>query len=219
MRNERSTVDPLIDIATGAPTGWKTVLMLLLISLLGLGAGAWFQAAANRQSSLDDPVQTVALATLGDREPPTGHVQLTGAAIDQARAQIETRKRRRGGTRYTMWAPVTVEGAVTTAAPIRIFYRRWKLTEAELPLTMRVLGGRYEGVMARDALPAEAVEQFRASGVTVASPHYVLDENGDIASEDDEFWAIGGFALGGVALFITLLAAVQKTRGKPMALW
>lgn len=218
MANGRSTADPLIDIATGGPTGWKTVLVLLLISVLGLGAGAWFQAAANRQPSLDDPVQAVALASLGDREPPTGHVALTGAAIDQGRALVETKKRRRGGTRYTMWAPVTVEGAAATAAPVRIFYRRWKFSEAELPLTMRIVGGRYEGVMARDALPEQAVEQLRANGTAVASPHFVLDENGDIASEGDQFWAIGGFALGGIMLFVTLIAAVQKARGKPMSL-
>lgn len=218
QRSSDSLHDQFVDVTMGGKTGWKTVLVLLTAALIVLALGAWMQREVARQPSLDDASQTVDLATLGAAEPPTGHVVLANAVIDQERALVETTKRKTGNS-YTMWAPVTAKSgtAAERAAPVRFFYRRHKLIEADLPM-MRVYNDRYEGVLVRDAMPEEAVANLRKNGIPVAAPHFVLDETGDLPGEWHQWWAIGGFSLGGILLFVAIVAAVQKARGKPMTL-
>lgn len=218
-RSPDSLHEQFVDVTMGGPTGWKAVLVLLVAALLSLAVGGYMQREVGRQPSLDDPSQTVDLATLGAAAPATGHVVLANAVIDQERALVETIKSRKTGTKYKMWAPIIPRTATAAerAAPVRFFYLRERLNEAQLAV-MPVYKDRYEGVLVRDAIPEEAVAALGKEGIPVAAPHFVLDESGDLPGEWHQWWAIGGFSLGGILLFVALYAAVQKARGKPMPL-
>ena len=202
-RQAAEAQDPAAQARTIGQRAKWTMLLGLLLLLGGGGAFAWSQALPDG-SERPEPVDAARLAA---GQVPDSKVRLRGVDDPSARTQVT---RRAPDERVTFYAGFRLDDEAKDA-PLRLFIQR-DTPAPEALTTLQAFLPEQTGYLVENGVPEEALEDLRARGISVASPHWLL-QTGDLARREPFYVAaaLGGF-FGLVALVIGFAGILTARR-------
>jgi hypothetical protein len=205
LRQAREASSPGAQARTMKRSAWLTIAIGLLCIAIGGGAFAISQGLPDG-SERAEPFDMAALAS---GSVPATKVRIRGNVDPQASSRVE----RRGiDDRVTYYAGFRPENEAKDA-PVRLFIERGTPASESLT-TLQAFLPEQSGYLVENGVPEQALEELRARGVQVASPHYLL-QTGDLARRET-YYVVA--ALGGFIGFVCLLAGfVFLLQARPRA--
>jgi hypothetical protein len=193
--------------AAQARTIGRTARYTMFIGLAGIliGAGAFVYSQTLPDGS--EPAQPFDAASLAGGAVPSTKVRIRGNDDPGA----STRIARRGvDDRVTFYAGFRLDGEGKDA-PVRLFIER-NTPAPEALTTLQAFLPEQTGYLVENGVPQEALDDLRARGVRVASPHWLL-QTGDLAKREPLYIAaaLGGF-IGLVCLLVGFAGHLQARR-------
>jgi hypothetical protein len=184
----------------------RVALVLLVIGLLGAGIGGGAFWLSQGLPDGNEPAAPFDLARLGSGPAPDTKVRLEGRLDPEASTGLA-----RGGVEdsVTYYAAFRANDDAKNA-PVRLFVERG--TRPETLNTMQGFLPEQTGYLVENGVPGRALDELRARGVRVASPHYLLRTRAGALREPYYVTAaVAGF-LGLVCLIIGLAGLLQARR-------
>lgn len=161
------------------------MLIGVVLMLGGGGAFAWSQTLPDGS----EPPEPLTAARLAGGQVPTTKVRIRGTEDPAARVQY---LRRGADEQAIFYAGFRLEGEAKDA-PLRLFIER-NAPGPEGLTTLQAFLPEQTGYLVENDLPAAALEELRARGVSVVTPHWVM-KTGDLARREPFYIAaaLGGF--------------------------
>lgn len=203
LRQQAEAHSPAAQARTAGRGAKWLMLAGLLGMLIGAGAFAWSQTLPDGS----EPAVPLDAAGFAGGQVPSTRVRIRGNDDPDARTQIN----RRGiDDRVTFYAGFRLDGE-GKEAPIRLFVER-NTPGPDALTTLQAFLPEQTGYLVENGMPREALDDLRARGVRIASPHWVL-QTGDLAKREPFYIvaALGGF-IGFVFVLVGFAGHLQARR-------
>lgn len=158
-----------------------------------------------------EPATPLDIAALDTAGPPETKISIRGeidpdvsSAIQEKSSNIDI------NTGYVGFRP---DGS-DKKAPVRFFIQRGLGNSADAELVVQSFLPEQEGYLIKDGLPPLVLSDFEKRGITIASPHYLLNPGSN--TRRDNYYivaALGGF-IGFVCLLVAAASAIRIARKK-----
>ncbi len=181
---------------------WLMLIGVVLV-LGGGGAFAWSQMLPDGS----EPAQTIDGARLASGQVPVTKVRIRGTEDASARVQY---LRRGADEQAIFYAGFRLEDK-DGDGPIRLFIER-NAPGPEGLTTLQAFLPEQAGYLIENDLPSDVLDELRARGINVATPHWVM-KTGDLALREPYYIAaaLGGF-IGLVFLLVGFATWLQGRR-------
>lgn len=147
-----------------------------------------------------EPASPLQIAALETADPPQTKVSIRGEIDPEVSSAIQEKSSNIDiNTGYVGFRP---DGS-DPKAPIRFFIQRGLGNTAEVGRVTHAFLPEQEGYLIKDGLPPLVLSDFEKRGITIGSPHYLLDPGSN--TRRDNYYIVA--ALGGFLGFICLLVA------------
>jgi hypothetical protein len=207
LHHRRRKATEANDPAAQARTGRRTARWTMMIGVLLLLGGGTAFAISQTLPDGSEHAEPVNSARLVSGQAPATKIRIRGTEDHAARTQVIRRGVEEG---ITFYAGFRLEGEAKDS-PLRLFIER-DTPGAEGLTTLQAFLPEQSGYLVENGLPDEAIEDLRARGIQVASPHWLLLTS-DLARREPYYVAaaLGGF-FGLVCLLVGFAAWLQARR-------
>lgn len=178
----------------------RVVKWVAIIGVICMVVGFASYSLSQRVPDGSEPATPLDIAALETTGPPETKVSIRGEIDPDISSAIQEKSNNIDiNTGYIGFLP---DGS-DKKAPIRFFVQRGLGNSAEVARVSHAFLPEQEGYLIKDGLPPLVLSDFQKRGITIASPHYLLDPGS--STRRDNYYIVA--ALGGLIGFICVMVA------------